>query len=215
MNRKLMTACAVLVFTAAGPVYAGGGKEDQGRYAGDHAMGGSTTVMPIMEAAIEGFEDEYPAANLSYDGQGSSVGVQGVLDGVYEIGGSSRMLKDNEKQAGAVATPIALDGIAVIVNSNVPLDDLSLEDVAAIFRGETGNWSRLGGPDASIVVVNRDEASGTRAAFQELVLEKVHGDSVRFIMNAIDGRFAGTDQDFGDGAVGQQHAVFDQLIRLL
>jgi phosphate transport system substrate-binding protein len=187
MRKKLFVASLMLVsvFLISCLAFAGGAKDEEGMYAGDHSMGGSTTVMPIMEAAIEAFEEEYPAANLSYDGQGSSVGVQGALDGVYELGGSSRKLKDKEENAGAVATPVALDGIAVIANENVPLDDLSLEDVAAIFAGDIRNWSELGGPDAPIVVINRDEASGTRAAFHELVLEEAIGDDASFIMDAI------------------------------
>jgi phosphate transport system substrate-binding protein len=73
----------------------------------------------------------------------------------------------------------------VIVNDSVPLDDLSVEQVASIFVGEVRNWSRLGGPDHEIVVVNRDEASGTLGAFRELVLEKTYGDDGRFLRNAL------------------------------
>ncbi|MBN2324682.1 MAG: phosphate ABC transporter substrate-binding protein [Spirochaetes bacterium] len=175
------------LLVAAGAVFAGSKEvEGDGKFAGDYAMGGSTTVEPIVVSAIEAFAKKYPAAKISYDAQGSSVGVTGVVDGVYVLGGSSRELKDKEIDAGVVPTAIALDGIAVVVNDNVPIDNLSLEQVARIFAGEIRNWKEVSGPDREIVVVNRDEASGTRAAFSELVLEKNFGKGkAKFIADAI------------------------------
>lgn len=173
-----------LLFTLPTLVFAGGNQEGGDRLR--LSMGGSTTVEPIMTTAMEVYRtDVDPSAELSYDAQGSTVGIRGVLNGIYDIGASSRALFPDERQQGLVATPIALDGLAVIVNDSVPLDDLPLEDIAAIFVGEIRNWSRLGGPDAEIVVVNRDEASGTFGAFMELVLEKTYGDDARFIRNAL------------------------------
>jgi phosphate transport system substrate-binding protein len=170
----------------AGAAFAEGSKESgDGKYAGDCAMGGSTTVEPIVVSAIEAFAEKYPDAKLSYDAQGSSVGVQGVLDGVYVLGSSSRHLKEKEMDAGVVPTAIALDGIAVVVNSGVPIDNLTLDRVAMIFAGEIRNWHEVGGSNREIVVVNRDEASGTRAAFSELVLQVKYGKEGKFIADAI------------------------------
>lgn len=182
-----MTITLLGIFVIAGAAFAGGSKESgDGKYAGDYAMGGSTTVEPIVVSVIEAFAEKYPDAKLSYDAQGSSVGVQGVLDGVYVLGGSSRHLKDKELDAGAVPTAIALDGIAVVVNSGVPIDNLSLDQVAMIFAGEIRNWSEVGGPNRDIFVVNRDEASGTRAAFSELVLDVKYGKKQgKYIADAI------------------------------
>jgi phosphate transport system substrate-binding protein len=152
----------------------------------NYNFGGSTTVLPIFESAIEEFQNSHPGITISYEGQGSSVGISGVIEGTYSLGGSSRELKDAERAKGAKGTAIALDGIAVIVNNNVPMDNLSLETVAHIFSGQIDNWSQIGGPDESIIVINRDEASGTRATFKELVLDKVLGnDKVAFLTNAI------------------------------
>ena len=184
---KKLFLVALIAIAAAGFAFAGGGSDggDAEGFSGSYAFGGSTTVLPIAEVAIEEFMDLHPGVELTYEGQGSSVGVQGVIDGVYSLGGASRELKDKEKSAGAMATPIALDGIAVVVNGGVPVDNLSIDQVAKIFTGEIRNWSGVGGPDKAIVVVNRDEASGTRAAFLELCLEEALGDDVKFILDAI------------------------------
>ncbi|MFP4363871.1 MAG: phosphate ABC transporter substrate-binding protein [Spirochaetia bacterium] len=181
--KKLTLIIALLSVTAF--VFAGGGQEESGGFSGQYSMGGSTTVEPIAVSAIEAYQDVQPDVEVSYEAQGSSVGVQGVIDGIYALGGVSRNLKQEEEEAGVMATPIALDGIAIVVNADVPVDALSLDQVAAIFAGEITNWSEIGGEDAPIVVVNRDEASGTRGAFGELVLEEVIGDDAEFIGNAI------------------------------
>lgn len=150
------------------------------------SMGGSTTMDPIMQIAIETYLTEVdPNAELSYDAPGSTAGISGVAAGTYELGASSRGLVPSERQQGLVATPIAIDGLAIIVHETVPLDDISVEDAAAIFVGDIRNWSELGGPNQPITVVNRDEASGTLGAFKVLVLERVYGDDARFIRQAI------------------------------
>lgn len=142
-------------------------------FAGNYAFGGSTTVEPIIRAAAEAFSEMYPDVKISYDAPGSSAGVKGPLEGTYSIGAASRALKDSEVEAGALATAIAKDGVAVVVNKgSVPMDDLKLEDVIAIFAGELTNWNQLGGPDAEIVVFNRDEASGTRSCFKDATVKK-------------------------------------------
>ena len=94
-------------------------------------------------------------------------------DGVYSLGGSSRELTQAERDKGLlVENTIALDGLAVIVSSGIPIADLSRKQVADIFKWTTTRWSQLGGPDNPIVVVVRDESSGTRVAFSDLVLLK-------------------------------------------
>jgi phosphate transport system substrate-binding protein len=193
MKRTVVFSVMVLLATFA---FAGGGQEeaeaaDMGESTMEMesirlSMGGSTTVEPIITSAMEVYVNEVDGgAELSYDAPGSSAGIRGLLDGQYDIGAASRKLKDSEIEAGAVPIQIATDGLAVIVNGNVPIDDIAMEDVAAIFTGEITNWSQVGGPDHEIVVVNRDEASGTRGAFLELVLESVYGDDAAFTLNAL------------------------------
>jgi len=148
-------------------------------------FGGSTTVLPIMESAIEEYEKLHPELTLSYEAQGSSVGIKGVMEGTIALGASSRNLRDSEKEAGVMATPIALDGVAVIVNDRVTIDNLSLAQAARIFSGEINNWSQVGGPDAKIIIINRDEASGTRETFLETCLKPGAGEKAVFYRGAI------------------------------
>ncbi len=172
--------CCAMVFAATS-----GGKT---QFTGNFKFGGSTTVDPIVRASIEAFAKIQPKAKISYDAQGSGVGITGVIDGVYLLGGSSRDLSQAEKDKGAVENVIALDGLAVIVNGAIPLADLPRKQIADIFNGTIKNWKEVGGPDAAIVVVNRDEASGSRVAFLELVLQKEYKKTdaaANFIKDAI------------------------------
>ncbi|MDC7127071.1 MAG: phosphate ABC transporter substrate-binding protein [Spirochaetales bacterium] len=180
--KKIVTIMVALAVLTAGFAFASGQQEAEVMKL---SMGGSTTCEPIIRSAIEAYADVDPNAELSYEGTGSSVGVQSALDGVYDLGGASRDLKSKESSAGAVATPIALDGIAVVANNSVGIDNISLEDLAKIYSGEIKNWSEVGGADVAIVVINRDEASGTRAAFGELVVEKALGKGTEYLKEAI------------------------------
>lgn len=183
MHAVVAVAAVLLVLTPTMNAFAGGEGEGGGLRL---SMGGSTTMEPIMTAAMEVFRTEVdPTAELSYDAPGSTAGIRGVLNGIYDIGATSRSLFPDERAQGLVATPVALDGLSAVVNGNVPLDDISLEQLAAIFVGEVRNWSRYGGADAEITVVNRDEASGTFGAFMELVLQRTYGDDARFIRQAL------------------------------
>lgn len=182
---KRLTTVLVVLAVAATSVFAGGQQEGKEGLQGNFSMGGSTTVEPILRAAIEEFAEIHPGARLGYEAQGSSVGVKGVLSGIYVLGGASRDLKSSEVEKGAKAKAIALDGIALVVHGDVAVDSLSRADVAKIYTGEITNWSQVGGPDQDIVVANRDEASGTRGAFKELVLEEEMGDNAEFLMDTI------------------------------
>ncbi len=183
--KKMVTIAATLLI-AQTVLFAGGNQEGGGSGALRLSMGGSTTMEPIMTTAMEVYRTEVEtAAELSYDAQGSTMGIQGVLNGIFDLGGSSRALLPSEREQGVESTTVAIDGLAVIVHDSVPIDDLTIEQIAAIFVGEVRNWSRLGGPDEEIVVVNRDEASGTLGAFEFIVLESTYGDDARFIRNAL------------------------------
>lgn len=109
-------------------------------------------------------------------GVGSSAGIEAVAAGTSQIGTSSRDLKDEEKGLGLVDTPIAFDGIAVIVNPQNRIEGLTLDQLRDIFAGKITNWSEVGGADVSIDLVNRDEASGTREAFKKKVMGDVKFD---------------------------------------
>lgn len=150
------------------------------------SIGGSTTIEPVLTDAIESYLSSVdPAAGLTYQPVGSTAGIRGLLNGIYDLGTSSRDLLINEREQGAAEVNFAQDGIAVIVHGHVPIENITLEDLAAIFVGEKTNWKEFGGPDEPIVVVNRDQASGTYGAFEELVLKMVYGDDGRFIRDTI------------------------------
>jgi len=167
------TLIVSLLVSALFSVIAGGQVEsNKNGLSGEYVMGGSTTLEPIVRTAIEAFEEIEPGAKLSYESQGSSVGIKGIMSSLYILGGSSRNIKSSETDKGVKATAIALDGLACVANGDIPLDSLSKDVIAQIFRGDIKNWKAVGGPDHTIVVVNRDEASGTRATFKELVVGK-------------------------------------------
>jgi len=179
MKKFFVITCLIMAMV---PAFAGGAQETEVM---SFQMGGSTTVEPIVRSAIEAFEALHPEYRLTYESQGSSVGVTGALDGIYVLGGASRELKSAEVDTGAVATPIALDGLAVVVNENILVDSLPMNIIAKIFIGEITNWSEIGGPDSAIIVINRDEASGTRAAFKELVIKAEFGKEQGFMKDTI------------------------------
>ena len=140
---------------------------------------GSTTVLPIAQAAAESYmKGKGKGTEITVNGGGSSVGIAAILDGRADIGDASREAKDKEINDGKAKgidlykNVIALDGIAVVSNSDISIDNLTKEQVKEIFAGKINNWKEVGGPDAEIVVVSRDTSSGTYGSFVEMVLEK-------------------------------------------
>lgn len=136
---------------------------------GTVVVNGSTSMGDVINALTEGFNELNPDVQISYTGSGSSAGIEGVLAGSCDLGLSSRELSDDELGEGAVANVIAKDGVAVVVNPENPVTELTSEQIAKIFTGEITNWSELGGNDAEIAVFGRDSASGTRSAFEEIL----------------------------------------------
>ncbi|MFO8183642.1 MAG: phosphate ABC transporter substrate-binding protein [Candidatus Aegiribacteria sp.] len=139
---------------------------------GELNLVGSTTVQPIAEVLAESFEALHPEVTIYVQGGGSSVGVRAAADRSADIGMASREVKVSELQENPeiVIHTIARDGIAVAAEPGCTVDDLTLEQVKQIFAGEITNWNQLGGGDMAITVVAREEGSGTRAAFEELVM---------------------------------------------
>ena len=110
---------------------------------GKITVGGSTSVSPLMEKLIEAYKTVNPNAELELLTSDSTTGVSGALDGSYTIGMASRDLKDSETEGGAVATVLALDGIAVVVNPANPVEDLTVDQIKGIYTGELTVWSDL------------------------------------------------------------------------
>ena len=129
---------------------------------------GSTSMEKVIGALGEAFTEANPDVNFTYNPTGSGSGITAVSEGRCDIGLSSRNLKDEEAANGLKATVLALDGIAVIVNPENPIGELSLEQIAKVYTGEITNWSELGGADAEIVVIGREAGSGTRDGFESI-----------------------------------------------
>jgi len=129
---------------------------------------GSTSVEPFAEALAEEFMHQHPREKIFVQGGGSSAGIQAVRTGAAEVGMSSRNLMKGESDL--ISIPIIYDAIAVIVHRENPLGDLTLDQIRKIFSGELTRWSEMGGKDRIITLVTREEGSGTREAFQTLIM---------------------------------------------
>ena len=136
---------------------------------GKVTTGGSTSVEKVVGAFIEAFMAENSGVDVTYDPTGSGAGITGAAEGTLDIGLSSRALKDDEAAGGLTATTFALDGIAIIVNSENTVEDLTLEQIKGLATGEITNWSEVGGPDMPVVLVGREAGSGTRDGFESIV----------------------------------------------
>lgn len=133
------------------------------------ATDGSTSMEKVVKGLGEMFMELNDGVTVNYSGTGSGAGIEAALSGTADIGLASRGLKDEEKAKGAVEHIVALDGVAVIVSAENPVENLTVEQIAAIFKGEIDNWAQLGGADAPIAVYGREAGSGTRGAFEEIV----------------------------------------------
>jgi len=128
---------------------------------------GSTSMEKVIGFLSEAYMEENGDIKVTYNPTGSSSGIQAVSEGRCDIGLASRDLKE-EEQADLTGTVVAIDGIGIIVNSENPVADLSVEQVGKIYTGEIANWKEVGGKDAPIVCIGREAASGTRDGFEEV-----------------------------------------------
>ena len=150
--------------SAASSAPSGGDTELTGSVATD----GSTSMKSVIGALGESFQNANSGVTFTYNPTGSGSGIQAVSEGRCDIGLSSRALKDDEKASGLKETTLALDGIAIIVNPQNPVKDLTLEQIAKIYTGEITNWKDVGGNDAEIVLIGREAGSGTRDGFESI-----------------------------------------------
>ena len=127
---------------------------------------GSTSMESVMGSLIEAFKEVQPNVNVQYTGSGSGAGITSAQDGTADIGLASRDLKDDE--TGVTQITVAKDGIAIIINPENPVADLSVEQIAQLATGEITNWSEVGGNDAEVVFIGREAGSGTRDGFESI-----------------------------------------------
>ena len=129
---------------------------------------GSTSMEKVIGALGESFMEANKGVTFTYNPTGSGSGITAVSEGRCDIGLSSRALKDDEKAGGLKETILALDGIAIIVNPANPVNDLDIETIGKIYKGEITNWKGVGGNDAEIVLIGREAGSGTRDGFETI-----------------------------------------------
>ena len=161
-------------------------------------LAGSTSMQPLMEALTEAYSSQYEYVTFALESRNSQVGLDALRDGAIEIALVSREMRPEEMD-GLLATPIARDGIAILVNEENLTSALTLEELRSIFAGEILSWEEVGGqagvhpddsPPGEIQVVSREEGSGTRGAFEALVMEGKRVTSTAVVMPT-------------DGAVGE------------
>ncbi len=136
---------------------------------GSISMVGSTSMEKLANALSEAFMEKYPKVTVTAEFVGSGAGVEAVVNGTADIGNVSRELKDEEKSKGVADNVVAIDGIAVVVDTANTVEDLTKDQLSGIYEGTIANWKEVGGNDAPIVVVGREAGSGTRSAFEELL----------------------------------------------
>lgn len=167
--RRWKKVIAWLGMVAVGLVFCGCAQDSNGStLRGSIQIAGSTSVQGLAEELAAEFMARHPGVKIDVAGGGSGAGIKAAQTGTVDIGTSSRELQPEEKQVKEFL--IAKDGIAIIVHRDNEVNDLTLDQLRKIFSGEITNWREVGGDDAPIMLVVREEGSGTRGAFEEMVL---------------------------------------------
>ena len=162
MKMTKFASCAVIVAMLAGVLTGCAGKSEK-----TVSTDGSTSMEAVIGYLSEAYTEKNSDVKVTYNPTGSGSGIQAVQEGRCDIGLSSRNLKDEEK-ADLIATVVAYDGIAVIINPDNPITDLTVEQIARIYTGEITNWNEIGGNNTPIVCIGREAASGTRDGFEAI-----------------------------------------------
>lgn len=180
MKKRMYSIMSLLLVLTV--LAACGNNANQGQVVGGSTItiSGSTSVGPLAEKLAMEYE-EIENVKIEVNQIGSSAGIANALNGVSQIGMSSRDLKPEEIASGIEELTIAYDGIVIVTHPSNPVKNLSMEQVKQVFTGEVTNWKDLGGKDMEIVVVSREDGSGSRDAFQEIIGYK----SGQLIQNAI------------------------------
>ena len=166
----LAALMALTLFAACGKSDNGGStaNNDNAEVTGTVSTDGSTSMEKVIMSLGEAFQADNKGITVDYNPTGSGSGITAVSEGRCDIGLASRALKDDEKASGLKETVLALDGIAIIVNPENKVSDLSIEQIAKIYTGEITNWKDVGGDDAEIVLIGREAGSGTRDGFESI-----------------------------------------------
>ena len=170
----LAALMALSLFAACGKTNDSNDKanDSKSEVTGTVSTDGSTSMEKVIMSLGESFQAKNKGISVGYNPTGSGSGITAVSEGRCDIGLSSRALKDDEKASGLKETVLALDGIAIIVNPENKVSDLTLEQIAKIYTGEITNWKEVGGDDAEIVLIGREAGSGTRDGFESITATK-------------------------------------------
>ena len=173
MKKFIAIVCSALIITlvAVGCAKGVASNESQNEESltGTISLAGSTSMEKLCEAMSESFMADNQGITVTVEYVGSGAGIESLSKGSVDIGNSSRNLKPEELSNGCVENVVALDGIAVIVDKNNGVTDISSENLKKLYTGEIKNWKELGGTDEAVVVIGREAGSGTRDAFEELL----------------------------------------------
>ena len=165
---SLMVVAVLLVATLAGCGTTNTDtQKDNGQVSGTVSTDGSTSMEKVIGFLSEAYMNKNSAVKVTYNPTGSGSGIKAVQAGSCDIGLASRDLKP-EEATDLNGTVVAIDGIAMIVNKENPVKDLTIEQIAALYKGEITNWSEVGGADAPVVLIGREAASGTRDGFESI-----------------------------------------------
>jgi len=137
----------------------------------DIILAGSTSVQPYAEILEEHYHTIHPDSVIDIQGGGSSAGITATLSGTADVGMSSRALKEKDGELWSVE--IAKDGLAIIIHPRNPIENLTKQQLQDIYSGKITNWNEIGGVDRKIHLINREEGSGTRSAFEDLAMDEV------------------------------------------
>lgn len=162
LSKAIQISCLTLLSLS---LLSGCGNEPRARSV---ATDGSTSMEKVIGILGEAFQQREEGLTFTYNPTGSGSGITAVSEGRCDIGLSSRSLKKEETQSGLVETTLALDGIAIIVHPDNPVQDLDLETLSKLFTGEIQNWSAIGGTNAPVVPIGREAGSGTRDGFESI-----------------------------------------------
>lgn len=167
-KRKLILPLLATVALSAAVLAGCSGGAAEETVEGTVTTDGSTSMEKVIGGLGEAFEEENPGVTFTYNPTGSGSGITAVSEGRCDIGLSSRDLKDEELAQGLTETVLAKDGIAIVVNPENKVEDLTVEQIADIFTGKITDWKEVGGDDAEIVLIGREAGSGTRDGFESI-----------------------------------------------
>ncbi len=221
MKAKKILALALVAVLALGtlglagcggeeePAEAPNGEEPADELSGSISVEGSDTMVNLGQAWAEAFMEVNEGVMISIKGGGTGTGIAALINGTVDFANASRAMKDEEIEAAKangiepVQHEVALDSIAVVVNSANPVEELSMEDLGKIYRGEITNWSEVGGPDETIVLLSRDTSSGTYEYFKEEVVA-AEDENAEFAASA---QLLGSTQAIVEEVAGNEWAI--------